>query len=70
MKKCIRIQILCASSSSDNDKSDHDVHIIIDENYEFDFDKDSARFFISCQKIILISIILNKQLKTTFNSIT
>ena len=35
-----------------------------------DFDEDSARFFISCQKIILISIILDKQLKITFNSIT
>src|SRR6266487_1316539 len=34
-----------------------------------DFDKDLARFSISCQKIILISIILNEQLKTTLNSI-
>src|SRR6266480_6901304 len=33
-----------------------------------DFDEDSARFSISHQKIILISIILNKQLKTTLNS--
>src|SRR6266487_3018011 len=32
------------------------------------FDEDSARFFISCQKIILILIILNKQLKTMLNS--
>jgi len=34
-----------------------------------DFDKDSARFSTSCQKIILISITLNKQLKIMFNSI-
>ena len=33
------------------------------------FDKDSARFSISCQKIILTSIMLDKQLKTTFNSV-
>ena len=37
-------------------------------NVKTDFDRNSARFFISCQKIILISIILNKQLKTTLNS--
>src|SRR5205809_5920459 len=34
-----------------------------------DFDEDSARFFISHQKIILISIILDEQLKTMLNSI-
>ncbi len=34
-----------------------------------DFDEDSARFSISHQKIILISIILDEQLKTMFNSI-
>ena len=34
-----------------------------------DFDKDSARFSISHQKIILVSITLNKQLKTILNSI-
>src|SRR5947207_14103445 len=34
-----------------------------------DFDKNSARFSISHQKIILILIILDKQLKTTLNSI-
>ena len=33
-----------------------------------DFDEDSARFSISHQKIILISIILDKQLKTILNS--
>ena len=33
-----------------------------------DFDEDSARFSTSCQKIILISIMLDKQLKTMFNS--
>src|SRR6266487_7212690 len=34
-----------------------------------DFDEDSARFSISCQKIILISIILDEQLKTMLNSV-
>src|SRR6266487_327919 len=34
-----------------------------------DFDRNSARFSISCQKIILISIILNKQLKMMLNNI-
>ena len=35
---------------------------------KIDFDRDSARFSINHQKIILISIILNKQLKIMFNS--
>lgn len=35
-----------------------------------DFDRDSARFSISYQKIILISITLDKQLKIMFNSVT
>ena len=39
MRKCIRIQILHASNFNNNDKSNHDVHIIIDKNYEFNFDK-------------------------------
>ena len=34
-----------------------------------DFDRDSARFSISHQKIILILIILDKQLKIIFNSV-
>src|SRR6266536_4275011 len=34
-----------------------------------DFDEDSARFSISCQKIILISITLDEQLKMMLNSI-
>ena len=34
-----------------------------------DFDKDSARFSISYQKIILILIILDKQLKTMLNNV-
>ena len=38
-RKHTRIQILCASNSNNNDKSDHDVHIITDEDYEFNFDK-------------------------------
>ena len=33
-----------------------------------DFDEDSARFSISHQKIILISIIFDEQLKTMLNS--
>ena len=37
-------------------------------NVKINFDKDSARFFINCQKIILISIIFDKQLKTMFNN--
>ena len=39
-------------------------------NLKTDFDEDSARFSISCQKIILTLIILNKQLKIMFNSIS
>ena len=39
MRKHIRIQILCVNNSSNNDKSNHDVHIITDENYESDSDK-------------------------------
>jgi len=34
-----------------------------------DFDEDLARFSISYQKIILISIIFNKQLKTMLNNV-
>ena len=37
-------------------------------NLKTDFDEDPARFSTSYQKIILILIILDKQLKTTFNS--
>src|SRR5204863_8005010 len=36
---------------------------------KIDFDEDSARFSTSCQKIILISITLDKQLKITFNNV-
>ena len=39
VRKCTRTQILCANSFNDNDKSDHDVHIITDEDYESDFNK-------------------------------
>ena len=38
-------------------------------NIKTDFDKNSARFSINHQKIILISIIFNKQLKMTLNSV-
>ena len=38
-------------------------------NIKTDFDRDFARFFINCQKIILISIIFDKQLKIMFNNI-
>ena len=37
---------------------------------KIDFDEDSVRFSINCQKIILISIILDEQLKIMLNSIT
>ena len=39
LKKHARTQTLCASSSSDNNKSDHNVHIITDDDYESDSDK-------------------------------
>ena len=38
-KKCIIIQILCTNNFNNNDKNNHNVHIIIDENYESDSDK-------------------------------
>ena len=38
-RKYTRIQILHTSNFNDNDKSDYDVHIIIDEDYEFNSDK-------------------------------
>ena len=38
-RKCIKIQILCASNFNNNDKNDHDVHIITDEDYKFNFNK-------------------------------
>ena len=38
-RKHARMYALCASNSSDNDKNDHNVHIIIDEDYEFNSDK-------------------------------
>ena len=38
-KKHTRTQILCASSSSNNDKSDHNVHITTDEDYKSDFNR-------------------------------
>jgi len=39
VRKYTRIQILHASNSSNNNKSDHNVHIITDEDYKSDFDK-------------------------------
>ena len=39
MKKHIRIQILHTSNFNNNNKNNHDVHIIIDENYKFNFNK-------------------------------
>ena len=38
-RKHTRIQILCASNFSDNNKSNHDVHIITDKDYKSDSDK-------------------------------
>ena len=37
-RKCIRVQILCASSFNDNDKTDHNVYIITDDS-KFNSDK-------------------------------
>ena len=39
MRKHIRIQILCINNFNDNNKSNHDVYIIIDEDYKSDSDK-------------------------------
>ena len=41
MRKCTRVQTLHASSSSDNDndRSDHNVHTTINNDYESDSDK-------------------------------
>ena len=39
MRKCTRTQILHINNFSNNDKSDHDVYITIDEDYESDSDK-------------------------------
>ena len=38
-RKHTRIQILHINNSSNNDKNDHNVHIITDEDYKFNFDK-------------------------------
>ena len=39
LRKCTRIYALHANSSSNNDKSDHNIHIITDEDYKSDSDK-------------------------------
>ena len=39
MKKHIKIQILHASNSSNNNKNNYNIHIITDKNYESDFNK-------------------------------
>ena len=39
VRKSIKTQILHTSSSSNNDKSNHDVHITTDEDYKSDSDK-------------------------------
>ena len=38
-KKYIKIQILYANNFNDNNKSNHDVHITTDEDYESDSDR-------------------------------
>ncbi len=38
-RKCARIYALCASNSNNNNKSNHNVYIIIDEDYKFNSDK-------------------------------
>ena len=39
VRKHTRIQILHVSNFNDNNKNNHDVHIIINEDYEFNSDK-------------------------------
>ena len=39
MRKHTRIQVLHINNSSNNNKSDYNVHIITDENYKSDSDK-------------------------------
>ena len=39
VRKHTKIQILCTSSSSNNNKSNYNVHIITDKDYKSDFDK-------------------------------
>ena len=39
LKKYAKIQTLYASSSSNNDKSDHNIHIITDKDYKSDSDR-------------------------------
>ena len=38
-RKHIRTQILHVNNSSNNDKSDYNIHIITDEDYKFNSDK-------------------------------
>ena len=38
-KKHARMYALHASNSNDNDKNDHNVHIITDKDYKFNSDK-------------------------------
>ena len=39
MRKHTRIQILCVNNSSNNDKNNHNIHIITDKDYKSDFNK-------------------------------
>ena len=39
MRKCTRIQTLCANNFNNNNKSDHDIYIITDEDYKSDSDR-------------------------------
>ena len=39
MRKYTKIQILCVNNFNNNNKNNHDIHIIIDEDYEFDSNK-------------------------------
>ncbi len=38
-KKCAKMYALYVSNLSDNNKNDHNIHIITDENYEFNFNR-------------------------------
>ena len=39
VRKCIKIQILHINNFNNNNKSNHNVHIITDKNYKFNFNK-------------------------------
>ena len=38
-RKCVRMYVLYTNNFNNNDKNDHNVHIITDEDYKFNSDK-------------------------------